>query len=501
MTFKHTVFHLRKQFFPLLAVSYGDNFIVNAVSVHNYIIHRQLHTLTLQVFGHLILVVNVLTATTGIVRLHGTVEGNQHSIIEDLPTASLLQTPGARADATTWCDESGHVWLFGGEGYDDDKSAAQPQFLNDLWLFNTSRLEWNVMYSRTTQSVFSANNSKSSCESHFCQNITRAAPDPRKTAASCGVPGIVFVVFGGINSRGISLSDTWVYIIRKARWLPLTRNVTKSVHPPAGWSTQSSWCHLDSFFVIGSSMNSVTEIWKLSLRTLEWTNESLYLIKQDLCSYNTLPFIQPAVTNAISTVWNGTFYSYYWQIVHSDSNSQMLSVDLLRWQLLPYINLMNEWHRTPFLWSDLNSVDKDNAICSASSVFQQSSDDIYNGQSCKLHKCYKITSSISLPEQRLHTSSWFYEGNMYIFGGQSVVNNAVVFFNHLCILQLLDIENTASYSLYLLLLSLLSALVVCIIIVFAVFCFLRYHDYRRGRKKSRQLQVRYTLLRDEALYE
>lgn len=436
-----------------------------------------------------------------IVRLQGTDEGNQHSVIESLPAASLLQTPGARADATTWCDEAGHVWLFGGEGYDDSETKVQAELLSDLWLLNTSRLEWNIMHSGTIQCTLSTSNGLSkSSKDELCRNSTSAAPQPRKRAASCGVAGIVFVVFGGIDSKGSSLSDTWIYIIPKARWLPLSRSVTKSVHPPTAWSTKSSWCDLDALYVIGSSTDNVTQMWKLSLRTLEWSNESLYLTEQQHCTSGVVPLIQPAIANSISIVWNGTFYLYQWQIVHNDSSSLSLSVGLQRWHLLPSTKFMNNWHSTSFLWSDLNLFNKDSGSCSSSSTFQQSHEENNDGgHSCDFHRCYKITASTSWPEQRLYVSSWFYEGNMYIFGGQA--GDSKTFFNDLCILDLEQSDNASSTNYTVFVLSVITALVTFIVFCFGVFCISRYCDYQLGRKKSRELRVRYVPLTDQTLYE
>jgi len=436
---------------------------------------------------------------TGIVRLQGSGEVNQHSVVEDLPAASLLQTPGARADATTWCDESGHVWLFGGEGYDDDAYSVQPKLLNDLWLFNSSRLEWNVMHSGRTQSTFSTDGGENtkSVKVEAQQDVTSVAPKPRKRAASCGVPGIVFVVFGGIESNGSSLTDTWIYAIKKAMWLPLSgRNIS---HPATPWSTRISWCHLDALYVIGNSRDNVTEMWKFSLRTLKWSNETLYLIKQQRCANDSLPITLPSTADSISIVWNGTYYLYQWQIIHggSESNPLMLSVDLQRWQSFPSIMFRNSLHGTPMLWSDMNSFNSGSVACSSPDIFQQSHD-CSGGKSCNLHRSYQIMSSTLWPEQRLHTSSWFYGDNVYIFGGRAVDSDSKTLFNDLYILQQSDISISTHFVLVL---SFVIALVVFILSGFGVFCISRYCDYHRGRKKSRELRIRYTPLRDQTLYE
>ncbi|MGB7354315.1 MAG: kelch repeat-containing protein [Acidobacteriaceae bacterium] len=54
-------------------------------------------------------------------------------------TASANNLPGAREIAATWTDQSGNLWLFGGYG---DDSAGTRSYLNDLWEFNPSTMQW-----------------------------------------------------------------------------------------------------------------------------------------------------------------------------------------------------------------------------------------------------------------------------------------------------------------------------------------------------------------------
>jgi N-acetylneuraminic acid mutarotase len=57
-----------------------------------------------------------------------------------IPAAGNI--PGARGGATTWTDSNGNFWLFGGGGYDAEGDGG---FLNDLWEFNPSMIEWTWM--------------------------------------------------------------------------------------------------------------------------------------------------------------------------------------------------------------------------------------------------------------------------------------------------------------------------------------------------------------------
>jgi len=49
--------------------------------------------------------------------------------------------------------------------------------------------------------------------------------------------------------------------------------------------------------------------------------------------------------------------------------------------------------------------------------------------------------------------------------------------------------------------SLITAFVTFIVFIFGMFCISRYCDYQLGRKKSRELRIRYIPLIDQTLYE
>jgi len=56
-----------------------------------------------------------------------------------LSTPAAANSPGGRDSAVSWTDSSGHLWLFGGHGYD---SAGNIGYLNDLWEFDPATSEW-----------------------------------------------------------------------------------------------------------------------------------------------------------------------------------------------------------------------------------------------------------------------------------------------------------------------------------------------------------------------
>ncbi len=54
-------------------------------------------------------------------------------------TSAAGNTPGSRSSASVWNDEAGHLWLFGGSGFD---SIGNTGYLNDLWELNLATGQW-----------------------------------------------------------------------------------------------------------------------------------------------------------------------------------------------------------------------------------------------------------------------------------------------------------------------------------------------------------------------
>jgi N-acetylneuraminic acid mutarotase len=54
-------------------------------------------------------------------------------------TAAPSNVPGARSGAVPWIDSQGKLWLFGGNGMD---SYSGHSYLNDMWNFDPTTLEW-----------------------------------------------------------------------------------------------------------------------------------------------------------------------------------------------------------------------------------------------------------------------------------------------------------------------------------------------------------------------
>jgi N-acetylneuraminic acid mutarotase len=62
--------------------------------------------------------------------------------------------PGGRDGASSWTDSSGHLWLFGGNGYDANGNFV---LLNDLWVLNPATNQWTWMGGGSTAPTNSGN--------------------------------------------------------------------------------------------------------------------------------------------------------------------------------------------------------------------------------------------------------------------------------------------------------------------------------------------------------
>jgi hypothetical protein len=65
--------------------------------------------------------------------------GGQAGVYGTLGTPAAGNAPGGRYAAANWTDSSGHLWLFGGWGYDGNGNSG---YLNDLWEFSPATSEW-----------------------------------------------------------------------------------------------------------------------------------------------------------------------------------------------------------------------------------------------------------------------------------------------------------------------------------------------------------------------
>src|ERR1700723_967670 len=101
--------------------------------------------------------------------------------------------PGARSNASTWTDRSNHLWLFGGDGF------------NDLWVFEPAANEWAWMGGTNPET--SSQSPQPGVYGTLGVPATGNAPGGRNGAATWTDRRGNFWLFGGNNAP----NDLWVY--------------------------------------------------------------------------------------------------------------------------------------------------------------------------------------------------------------------------------------------------------------------------------------------------
>jgi hypothetical protein len=130
-----------------------------------------------------------------------------------LGVPAAANAPGSRQSATSWTDSSGHLWLFGGFGFDSTGNVGN---LNDLWELDLSTLEWTWVGGTNTVANESYPNEIDSGTPgiYFASGFSPAnAPGGRNLSASAIDPNGNLWLFGGygVDSKGTAsnLSDLW----------------------------------------------------------------------------------------------------------------------------------------------------------------------------------------------------------------------------------------------------------------------------------------------------
>jgi hypothetical protein len=113
--------------------------------------------------------------------------------------------PGARWGATTWKDQNGNFWLFGGEGYGATGSSG---LLSDLWKYNPSTNQWMWVKGPTTRNIGGTYGTKG--VAHSANN-----PGGREVAIQWMDNTGNLWIFGGYGYDGSGsigfLNDLWKY--------------------------------------------------------------------------------------------------------------------------------------------------------------------------------------------------------------------------------------------------------------------------------------------------
>ena len=146
--------------------------------------------------------------------------GGQPGTYGAIGVAASANVPGGRQAAASWSDAAGNFWLFGGQGYDSTNDNSEG-FLNDLWKFSPSTLEWTWMGGNST---LPCNDVCGWDGVYGTLNVPSATNKPggRSRANSWTDSGGNLWLFGGsgFNASGpaSALADLWKYNVSTNEW-------------------------------------------------------------------------------------------------------------------------------------------------------------------------------------------------------------------------------------------------------------------------------------------
>jgi N-acetylneuraminic acid mutarotase len=218
--------------------------------------------------------------------------------------------PGGRASAATWTDNSGNLWLFGGEVPQVPFGNGNWNFLNDLWKFNPSTNEWAWMGGSSTvgsNCVLNKGNGSTNCGQPGVYGtlgtpVAGNVPGARYSAASWTDKNGNLWLFGGCgfdaNGNLSGLNDLWEFDTTTNQWAwmggssstagsyggqpgiygtmgtPAVGNVPGARQSAASWSDNSG-----NFWLFGgqgsdanngSYGSTLDDLWEFNPSTKEW---------------------------------------------------------------------------------------------------------------------------------------------------------------------------------------------------------------------------------------
>ena len=209
----------------------------------------------------------------------------QKGVYGTLGTPAPGNIPGARFGASSWTDCGGHLWLFGGDGYD---ASGNTSVLNDVWEFDPSTNEWAWMGGSNTgdePGVYGTLGTPAA------GNI----PGNRSGASSWTDGSGNFWLFGGLgygaNGNTSVLNDLWEFNPSTKEWAwmdgsntgdepgvygtlgtPAAGNIPRSRFGASSWTDGSGhlWLFGGEDCATSCSVSALNDLWEFDPSTNEW---------------------------------------------------------------------------------------------------------------------------------------------------------------------------------------------------------------------------------------
>jgi hypothetical protein len=199
-------------------------------------------------------------------------------------TAAAGNAPGARANAVSWKDSSGNLWLFGGGGFDGSGNIG---FLSDLWQYNPVTGYWTWIIG---SSIIDTQGNYGTLGTPAATNI----PGGREEASAWTDSAGNFWLFGGLVFDGNvgDFNDLWRYSPSSGLWTWMagsntqypagvygTEGTPAAGNVPSGRDSSTAWTDkAGNFWLLGGgNPNPVTiynDLWEYSPASGLWTWQS-----------------------------------------------------------------------------------------------------------------------------------------------------------------------------------------------------------------------------------
>ncbi len=218
--------------------------------------------------------------------MNGASAVNQPGTYGTQGTPAPANTPGARAEAVSWIDGAGALWLFGGDGFD---GAGSYGHLNDFWKYDPATGEWTWIKGAATISQSGTYG-------------TQGAPAPGNTPGARngavswidGAGALWLFGGGGYDGAGSAgwLNDLWKYDPATGAWTWIkgastvdqsgtygTQGTSAPGNTPGARNRAVSWIDgAGAPWLFGGlgcdgagSYGRLNDLWKYEPMTGEWT--------------------------------------------------------------------------------------------------------------------------------------------------------------------------------------------------------------------------------------
>ena len=142
---------------------------------------------------------------------------NQSGVYGTLQSPANGNIPGARTQSTSWIDNQGNLWLFGGSGL---ASGGTTGYLNDLWEYSPSSGQWTWMGGSST--IPSGTGGQMGVYGDWMTPAPGNAPGGRYGAVGWTDASGSLWLFGGIGLNATPytgrLNDLWEYSSSTHQW-------------------------------------------------------------------------------------------------------------------------------------------------------------------------------------------------------------------------------------------------------------------------------------------